>query len=190
MMPPAQSDSALIRDCHNIMRMNVFQQKTDHTRPSNMRAKKADVTLEARKLFVSIGAQLLVMRGYLLATEIVQVIHGGVQSYGARNVRGAGFEPVRRMFPGALLETHVEDHFAATLKRWHRFKDFLPSVQNSNAGRPAHFVPRQRQEITADLLHVEVAMAGALGRIDERRNSKLSSAGAQFNDGIDGSQGI
>jgi hypothetical protein len=39
MMAPAQSHTALVGDCDDVMRVNVLEQETDHAGPSDMRAK-------------------------------------------------------------------------------------------------------------------------------------------------------
>ena len=108
-----------------------------------------------------------------VAADVVEVIHRRVQPDGAGDVRRAGLESVRRVFPGALLEIHVQNHFAAALIRRHGFEHFLAAIQNADAGRPAHFVAGEREEIAADFLHVDRAMAGALRGIHERGDAEL-----------------
>ena len=45
--------------------------------------------------------------------------------------------------------------------------------------------PEKREEIAADLLHVDGAMARTLRRVDERDDAALAGAFAEFGDGID-----
>ena len=94
------------------------------------------------------------------------------------DIRRAGLESVGSWFPGAFLELDVEDHFASALVGWHAVQDFLTSVEDAYAGRPAHFVAGENEEIAADFLHVQGAMAGALGGINQCGDSGLARAGA------------
>src|SRR5579859_5807360 len=140
MMPAAQGDAALIGDRNQVVGMDIWEQKTYQAGPPDVRTEKSDAVFEPGQLFISMRAQFLVVLGDLIAPDSVQVIHRRVQSDRARNVRGAGLEPMRGMLPGAFLIRDAENHLATALVRGHRFKDFLPAIKHANAGRPAHLV--------------------------------------------------
>ena len=76
-----------------------------------------------------------------------------------------------RRFKFALRQRDTGDHFAPAMEGFHRLKEFLAPIKDPCAGWAAHFVARERQEITADLAHVEGLMARALRGIDERGRS-------------------
>ena len=79
-----------------------------------------------------------------------------------------------RRFKFALRQRDTGDHFAPAMEGFHRFEEFLAPIKNSCAGWAAHFVARERQEITADLAHVERLVARALRGVDERDRSYTS----------------
>src|SRR5690349_24982874 len=102
----------------------------------------------------------------LVAANPVQVIHRRVQSDHAGNIGWAGHAAVRSRYPRPLLIFHVEDHLTAALVRRHRFEDLRPAIKDADAGGTAHFVAREGEEVTPDLLHVNGPMTRALGTID------------------------
>ena len=69
---------------------------------------------------------------------------------------------MRRVLPGALLIIDGQNHFAAALVRRHGFEHFLPAIEHADAGRAAHFVAGEREEIATDLLHIQRTMCPAL----------------------------
>ena len=153
------------------MRMNVLQQESSPARRARCAGRTGGCPLQLRELVVGIRAQFLIVLGDFFAADGVQIIHRGVQADRAGDVRRAGFELVRRFFPGALVEIDVQNHFAAALVRRHCFQTLPPAIQHADAGRPAHFVAGEREEIAADFLHIERPMAGALRGVHQRRDA-------------------
>ena len=113
---------------------------------------------ERGQLLECIGAEFLAVLRDAVAADTVEIIHGGVQPDGTGNVRRAGFESVRRVFPRALMIIDGENHLAAALIRWGFLKPFAPAIQHPEAGRSAHFMCGAREKIAANLRHVDGAM--------------------------------
>ncbi len=61
----------------------------------------------------------------------------------------------------------------------------MRSADDPEAGRAAHLVRGEREEIAANLLHVDGAMSRTLRRIDECYDATPAGAFAVFGDGID-----
>ena len=150
-----------------------------------MRAKEPDALPEPGEFGVGVSAEFLVVLRDIVPPDLLQVIHRGVQSHGTRDVRGAGFESVWGLLPGAPLKLHVQDHFPAALIRRHGFEHFRAPIQNPDACWPAHLMPRQDQEIAPNFLHVNGPVPGALRGIHERRHAELARPGAQLHHRID-----
>src|SRR2546425_9638159 len=106
------------------------------------------------------------------------------------NIGRAGFEFVRWLFVSRLLEIDVQDHFASALKWSHFFEALHTAIQHADAGRTAHFVTREYQEIAADFLNIQRTVPGALCRIHQRENSHLAGALAELGYGINGAEGV
>ena len=191
MMAAAQCHTALVGYRHRIVRVDAVEEEADQTRAADGRVGTEEPDAFKRgQLLECIGAEFLVVLRDAIAANMVEIVHGGVQPDGTGNVRRAGFEFVRRVFPRALMIIDGENHLAAALIRRGFFEPFAPAIQNPKAGRTAHFMRGEREEIAADLLHVDGAMARTLRRIDECDDSTPTGAFAVFGDGIDRAERI
>jgi len=141
MMSAPQSDAALVGQFGHVVRVNVLQKKTHQSRATYVRAEDPDI-FQAGKFGEGIGAELQIVLGDFIAANRVQVIHGRRQADGARDVRCAGLEAVRGLFPRAFLIFHVENHFPAAMVRRHFFQNLVTPIERSNACGTAHFVAR------------------------------------------------
>ena len=171
------------------MRVNVFEQETHQAGAAGFRAEKPDI-FQRGQFFAGVGRQFLVVLPDVFPANGVEVIHCGVQTNRAGNVRRAGLEPVRRVLELGLLIFDRQNHFTAALIRRHGVEQFLPSPQHADAGRPADFVAGEREEIAADGLHVHRTMPGALRGVHERRDAELPRAGAQVGNRIHRAQRV
>ncbi len=185
MVAAAQGDPALVGDRDDVVCVDVVQQEAHQPGAADVRAEKPDALLELGKPGVGVGAELLVVPRDIEPPDLIEVIHRGMQAHGAGNVRGARLELVRGGLPRAPVELHVQDHFPAALIRRHVCEHFLAAVQDPDAGRPAHFVAREGQEVAADLLDIHRAMPGALRGVHQCRDAELARAGAQVCHGVD-----
>src|SRR5439155_4912941 len=87
-------------------------------------------------------------------------------------------------------EIDVQDHFASALKWRHFFEALHTAIQHADAGRTAHFVTREYQEIAADFLNIQRTVPGALRCIYQSDNSHFARAFAEFGHGINGAEGV
>src|SRR5690349_2031484 len=110
MMATPQRNASLIGDGHDVMGVDAIEKKADQTGPADRRSKKPN-SAHGRELFEGISAQFLIMMGDVFAANSVEVIHRGMQSDGAGNIRSACFEPMRRRLPGALMIVDGQNHF-------------------------------------------------------------------------------
>ena len=76
------------------------------------------------------------------------------------------------------------------MERGHGVEHFGPAIQYTDAGRAAHLVTGEREEIAADFLNVDLAMAGALGGIDQGGDAEFARASAEFGGGINGAERV
>src|SRR2546430_12476774 len=124
------------------------------------------------------------------ASDPFDVINRCRESDRACDVGRASFEPMRRFLECALFERDAYDHFTATVPRWHRIQDLRASVERTDTGRCTHFVSGKREEIAAQLLHIERHMPDALRRVDQRQRAYCARFLAEFSDWIDCAQRI
>ena len=182
-MPAAQRHAPLIGHRHDIVRVNVLQEKTHQPGPARFWPEQSDV-VQPRKLIVRVGRQVLVVPENVLAPDAVQVIHRGMQSDRTGDVRRAGLELVRRVFVARLVKIDAQNHLPAPLPGRHGLEQFLPAVKHADARRPANLVAREGQEITPDLPDIHRTMSRALRRVDERHDAQPARTFAQLLDRI------
>src|SRR5437879_5946821 len=101
MMTAAQGDAVLISHGDDVVRVNIFEQKTDEAGAIFFRAKETDV-FQTRELFVSVSGKFNIVRGNFVTANVVEIIHRGGEADCAGNVRRAGFKSVWWFLPFAL----------------------------------------------------------------------------------------
>ena len=68
---------------------------------------------------------------------------------------------------GEAVEADVGDHVAAAEERRHRVEQCLAAPQHADAGRPAHLVAAEREEVGAPRLHVGDVVRHVLAAVDD-----------------------
>ena len=119
------------------------------------------------------------------ASDSLEVIDRRGQTDRAGDVRRAGFESVRRFLERAFLERNADDHFAAAMPRRHCIENFRAAIERADAGRSAHFVSGEGEEIATEFLHIERHMSGALRGIDQRDRADRARLSAKLRHRID-----
>ena len=77
---------------------------------------------------------------YIVQPKLVQVIDGGAQANGVRNIGGAGFELVRQPVVNGFVEGNGRDHVTAALIWWHGFQQGGFAIKNTNPRGPIHLM--------------------------------------------------
>src|SRR4029453_19223620 len=85
--------------------------------------------------------------------EPLQVLEGGAEADGARDVRRARLELVGQVVVDGLLEADRPDHVAAALEGRHRPQGRGLTVEDADAGRSVGLVPRERVEVALEILY-------------------------------------
>ena len=101
----------------------------------------------------------------------------GMKADRAGEIGRAGLEFVRHGIPGAVEEIHAGDHVAAALERRHFLEQFAPAIEDADAGGAADFVAGKGEEIAADFLRVQRAVAGALGGVNQSDDAAARGRG-------------
>src|SRR6478672_195125 len=169
-MTASQGEAILIRHADDIVRMNGSEHEAHHSGAGIAGSKN----LCSRNLLdhrAGVEGKLLVVLEDSLTPDLIQIVGCAAQTDRLSDRRRACFEAMGRSLKFALRQGDTGDHFAPAVEGLHRFKDFPAPVKNSRTGGAAHFVARERQEITADLADIERLVAGALCRVDERDRS-------------------
>ena len=123
------------------------------------------------------------------ADAVYEVQRSG-QGDGTLNIRSAGLELEGQIVVCGFLKCDFLDHLAAAAPWGHAVEDFLPAPEDADAGRGVDLVTGKSEEIDAERLHVDAAMAGGLGSVDHHQRARLSGGGGHFRDGIDGAEGV
>ncbi len=191
-MSAAQRDACLVGEGHDVVGVNVLEQKADEAgmqAGSGLWAEEADV-IQRGEFLVGIGGEVAVMVPDILAADAVEVIHRDAEADGARDVRRAGFELVRRLFEFGFVVADAKNHLAAALVGRHGVEKLLAAIQNADAGGPANLVAGKGKEIAADGLDIHGTMASALRTVHDGDDAALAGASAKLGNGIEGAKGI
>src|SRR5262249_35712981 len=86
MVSAAQGDAAFTGHGDHVVGMHVIEDKTDQAGAANMRPKETKA-LESRQRGECVSAQFLIVLGDPVAPDGIQVIHGGMETDRARNIR-------------------------------------------------------------------------------------------------------
>src|SRR5215467_15727792 len=81
-------------------------------------------------------------------------------------------------------------HVAARLEWRHRIEEFPARPQHSDSHWPAHFVPRKRQKVTTEVLHIDRKMRNGLGGVDKHHRSCPMCRFADFLRRIDSTKDV
>ena len=99
-----------------------------------------------------------------------EVINGRPQPIAAGDVGRSRFEFVRDVIVNGLLKSDGQNHVAATLVGRHGFQQLGLAIKRADARRPEELVGRNRVEIAAQRLHVNLHVGRGLGAIHEHGN--------------------
>src|SRR5437588_11452414 len=105
--------------------------------------------------------------GDLIAPDVVEIIHSCMEGDSSGDVGRARFKTMRRLLKSSLVEIDAQNHFAASLVRGHFFEPLQAAIEDSKAGRPAHFVTGECEKIATNLLHIKGPVTRALRGIDQ-----------------------
>ncbi len=75
------------------------------------------------------------------------------------------------------------DHVAAAEERGHRVEELHPPPQHPDAGRPAHLVAGERDEVGVPRLHVGRVVRHVLAGVDDGECAGVVGRRAQLGDG-------
>src|SRR2546423_9768257 len=99
-----------------------------------------------------------------------EIVDGRAEADRFRHRGRTGLELVRQLSPRRLLEADRVDHVTSGEERLHREQKLAAPPQRPDAARPAHLVGRDRDEVGAERLYVDVDVRRGLGGVaDEDR---------------------
>ena len=130
------------------------------------------------------------MRGNPVHAHAFQVVDRRAQADAGRDRRRSGFKLVRDYVVGRLFKSHRQDHVAAALERFHFFEQGRFSVENADAGRPAHLVGRESIKVAIEILHIHLHVRDRLRAVEQYGHTMLVRRGNHVLDRIDGAQRI
>src|SRR5258705_9114774 len=102
------------------------------------------------------------MRLDRLEAVLGDVVERNAEAVCLRDRGRAGLELVRKLVPARALERNRADHLAAEVERLHLLEQLAPAPQRTDAARPAELVRREREEVAAERLNVDVPVRRAL----------------------------
>ena len=73
--------------------------------------------------------------------------------------------------PGAVIQKHVLDHFAAAKERRHRLEQRLPRPKEPHPGRATKLVGGANQEVGFEGHHIDALMRQALASIHQHQGT-------------------
>src|SRR5918994_4259771 len=84
-----------------------------------------------------------------------QVVDGSTEADGLGDRGRAGLELVGQLVPGRAVELDRADHLAPEIERGHLLEQLALPPECTDAGRAAHLVRRDRDEVRAERLNVD-----------------------------------
>src|SRR5437016_12192806 len=131
-MSGSDSNSLLVEDGPDVMRMDTVQQEREH---ASLFFCGADQTNAGNRGngFSGIGQQLVLMRSYVVHPEAIHILDGCAQTDGTRHMGRACLKLVGQLVVNRLLEGYGTDHVAAALIRRHGIQQSRFAVQNADA---------------------------------------------------------
>ena len=96
-----------------------------------------------------------------------EVVDGRPEADGLGDRLGAGLELPRDVVGREAVEAHVADHLAAAEERRHLLEQRLAGPERADAGRAAHLVGGERDEVGVPGLHVGGDVRDVLARVDQ-----------------------
>ena len=191
-MPAAQGEAALVGQGDNVVGVGVLHDKA-HEPPaagcSGRRSEDAKAG-DVQHPFMGVSGESGIVIKDRLPPDAVQVVDGDAEADGVRDVRRAGLKPVRRLFPGALLILHAQDHLAAAMPRRHFAQKFAPPVQRPDSRGPAHLVTGKGEEIAAQRLNIHRHVPGALRGVNQGNGPDRLGGVNEVGGGIDRPQRV
>ena len=121
--------------------------------------------------FGAVGEQGVFVGRDLIDAELVDVIQRGAESDAAGDVGRAGFELVRQVGVGGLLEGDHLDHVAAALIGRHGVEQRGLAVEDADAGGAEDLVAAEGVEIGVERLQVHLHVGRGLRAIDQRQGA-------------------
>ena len=106
-----------------------------------------------------------------LPADLVQVVGGRGQPGRLRDGHGAGLELVRRGRERRVVHPDGLDHLAAAQERRHLVQQFPARPQHPDAGRAAHLVPGEPDEVCTQVLHADRHVRHGLRRVGQHERA-------------------
>ena len=132
--------------------------------------------------FQAVAGQFFFMGFDVVHAQVLQIVDGSVQSNGTFDVLGTGFEFEGQFVKGRRLFLDIFDHVAAEEERFHAFQDGFLAVKDARAGRTAHLVAREGEEVAVHILDVGLHVRCRLSTVDDGDGSDGMGFGDDFLD--------
>src|SRR3712207_3286453 len=101
-----------------VLRVHVGQREGDEPCPVLLWTVYGDA-LDPREPAIRVLAEPPLVLPYVVHPKLFQVVHGGAQAHGLRDVHRPGLESVGQIVPGGVLEMDLPDHLASADKGIH-----------------------------------------------------------------------
>src|SRR5215208_1552380 len=147
MVPAPYRNALVVQELREVVRVHVRQGEGDEPGPVSLRAVQG-YAFDLREPAVRVLPEMSLVVSHVLHAQPVEVVHGGTESYGLRDVHSAGLELVGQVVPGGVVQVDLPDHLSSSEERVHILQYLRLTPQNPDAGGPEHLVPAARIEIT------------------------------------------
>src|SRR6056297_2997143 len=184
-MPRADSNPHFVEEYTDIRGVCPVDEEGDEARFFPGLSDKLNA-VDVFQLVCGVRKQLLIVSGYLFSPDLDHILHRFRQTYGACNIRSAGFKLERQFIKCRTLKTNGFDHFATALIRGEGIEPFFLTIQNTDSGRSQHFVSRANKKVSIQILQINRLVSCGLRPIYQYRNISLVGLLNHAFDRIDG----
>ncbi len=122
--------------------------------------------------------------------QVAEVVGGGPEAHGGRDVGRAGLELPRDVVELGPAEVDLADHLAAGEERRHRLEQRPAAPQRARPGRRQHLVAAERVEVAPDGRDVDRDVRHGLGAVDQHQRARLVGPARHVLDRVDRAQRV
>ena len=190
MVTGADGDTFPVQDLGDVVRVHVGELEADDAGAAvGGRAEDADAgDLEQR--VHRVHDELVLMRLDRFEANLGDVVECDTEPVALCDRGRAGLELVGKLVPARALERDRADHLAAEVERLHLLEQLSLAPKGADATRAAQLVRREREEVAAERLHVDVAVRRGLRSVDDHDPALLVRPSRELLDGVDRAEGV
>src|SRR6266436_712218 len=173
-MSSAYRDTAFVEKRRAVVGVDALDVE-GHYRPLDLRITRSVDRHPGNALerIETASGEIPLMGGHALHPELAQILYRRAETDDARDGRRARLEAPGKIVPLGMIDPHFLDHLAPAPSGLQLLQHLPAPVENTDARRSQHFVPRERVAVRPHGGHSQRKVRGAVGTVEEDEGSRL-----------------